>query len=121
VQNELVTTLRIAFGHAVTHRLPREGIAYSKKWGALYLANILVEIFFRQDQLRQCVFFISAVEGKGFPPLSGFPLSQVSVDLCVFPRVDTPAIEGPWTAKSDIPFIADCYVWLLRGAACYVC
>ena len=61
----------------MNHRLPRELIAQSKKWGALAVVNVLFRMYFKLNQLRQCKFFIAAVEGPGFPPLEQFPVSQV--------------------------------------------
>ena len=76
-QNALTTTLRNAFSYTVNHRLPRELIAQSKKWGALGVVNVLFAMYFKLNQLRQCKFLINAVEGVGFPPLEQFPVPQV--------------------------------------------
>lgn len=81
LQNTLVTTLRAAFNYTNNHRVPKDQFHLSKKWGALYLANTLFSIFYRADQLRQCKFFISAVESPVFPPLESFPLSQVCIAI----------------------------------------
>lgn len=75
--NELTTTLRDAFSYTINHKLPRERIAQSKKWGALLIVNVLFRLYFKLNQMRQCRFFINAVEGKSFPPLSEFPRAQV--------------------------------------------
>jgi hypothetical protein len=76
--NSLVTTLRNAFNYTLNHRLPKDQLPLSKKWGALYVVNTLFAIFFKADQLRQCKFFIKGgVESPVFPPLEQFPRSQV--------------------------------------------
>jgi COP9 signalosome complex subunit 12 len=75
--NSLVTTLRNAFNYTLNHRLPKDQLPASKKWGALQIVNTLFSIFFRADQLRQCKFFIRGVETPMFPPLEQFPKSQV--------------------------------------------
>jgi nuclear mRNA export protein PCID2/THP1 len=78
----------------VNHRLPREQLAASKKWGALGVVTVLFKMYFKLNQLRQCKFLIAAVEGAGFPPLeppppgapngvgigagfTGFPMAQL--------------------------------------------
>lgn len=76
-QNALATTLRNAFSATANHRLPRELIAQSKKWGALAVVCVLFRMYFKLNQLRQSKFLIAAVEGPGFPPLDQFPRAQV--------------------------------------------
>ena len=37
----------------------------SKKWASLYVVNALFRLYFKLNQLRQCRFFINAVEVRG--------------------------------------------------------
>lgn len=76
-QNLLATTLRNAFAATANHRLPRDQLAASKKWGALAVVCVLFRMYFKLNQLRQAKFLIGAVEGPGFPPLEEFPVAQV--------------------------------------------
>ena len=76
-QNALATTLRNAFSATANHRLPRDQLANSKKWGALAVVCALFRMYFKLNQLRQSKFLINAVEGPGFPPLEDFPVAQV--------------------------------------------
>ena len=72
-QSALATTLRNAFANTINHRLPKEQIAASKKWGSLFVVNVLFKMYFKLNQLRQCKFLINAVEGAGFPALEPPP------------------------------------------------
>ena len=55
-QNALATTLRNAFSYTANHRLPKEMLPQSKKWGALFVANVLIRVRRRmRARARVCV------------------------------------------------------------------
>jgi nuclear mRNA export protein PCID2/THP1 len=74
--NTFTTTLRNSFSYTINHRISKDQMHLSKKFGALYLVNVLFKLYFQLDQLRQCKFLINAVENPSFPPFSEFPRKQ---------------------------------------------
>lgn len=77
VHSDLISAVRAAFSACVNQRVSKGEVRRSRKIGALQVAVTLFGMYFKQDALRQCAFFIKAIEGPAFPPLAAFPTSQV--------------------------------------------
>ena len=66
--------LKKAFSLAINDKL--NDISQSRKWGALFVINQLLKIYFRLNLLLLCKTLVQAVDSRAFPPLDRFPSGQ---------------------------------------------
>ena len=72
----LTIVLRGGFSATFNHRLSRDALPASKKWGSLGFVNAMLGQYFQAQALSQCKPLIKSIEEQ-VPKLDEFPLDQV--------------------------------------------
>lgn len=74
--NSVADKLRSAFQSMNKHITEHDKLHLSKKWGALYAANLAAKCMFKLQRMQQAEYLYRPVTNPSFPPLHEFPRSQ---------------------------------------------